>query len=118
MTESKQELLALAAKAHGYIDDATSDSTAHDLHKEIADDQDGGDVNLFYWLDSDGWGEWNPYTNKGQLYELAKALRLSVDFDMGVVYGQGAEYQQVFDDASQTDVEAIMMVAAEIGRAM
>lgn len=65
-----QELLELAAKAHGFIDDAKSDSAEHGLHRTT----DG----IFYVVHRRGWMEWDPLTDDGDALRLAVTLGLQI----------------------------------------
>lgn len=70
MTDKEQ--LELAAKAVGYIDDATSDSDAWGLHRSA----DNGE---FYIAHANGWAPWCPREDDGD------AMRLAVTLHIGVV---------------------------------
>ena len=70
---TNKDLLADAAKAHGYIDDETDASDAHGLHC----DDDGN----FYWIDGNGWTPWTPADDDGQALRLAVKLRMSFHFE-------------------------------------
>ena len=68
--QEQRRLLELAAKAVGFIDDATDESGATGLHR--------GSDGVFYLTSSDGWREWAPYTDDGDAFRLACYFGLRV----------------------------------------
>ena len=112
-----RELLDLAAKAAGFIDDATDQSEAYGLHR--------GEDGVFYTTDSDGWREWNPITDDGDALRLAAALDMLVSAHRRSVYAQTLNGETPSAYASQGGQDqmanirrAIVRAAAEIGRSM
>lgn len=73
MHEIEREMLELAAKAHGFIDDSTSEDRTFGLHKGV----DG----QFYVLHADGWSEWCPADDDGDSMRLAVKLRMRLTVD-------------------------------------
>ena len=116
MTDTKQ--LKYAAKAHGYIDDATTaDNGCHDqigLHKGV----DGA----FYLVREDGWGPWAPRTNSGHAFELAMRADIPVRKIDQYVYAIGrTQHQARFDNSDDMMAaarEAVFMAAVELGKSM
>lgn len=96
---SDRELLELAAKAVGA--------------EWVAEEQ--------AWWFNGSW--WNPRTDHGDRYRLARDCKMILDFDGGEVKWQfdGEEYKRAFrftpgNDAEEAD--AVINAAAEIGRNM
>lgn len=111
--QEQRGLLELAAKAVGFIDDATNESGATGLHR--------GSDDVFYITSADGWREWTPYTDDGD------ALRLAIDLELDVSLGKsGAVVEfgrlQIEElDASDPYAAvrlAIVRAAAAIGQKM
>jgi len=111
---SDRELLELAAKANGFIDDAVDGSEAHGLHR----DAEG----FFYWIDTNGWVFWVPADDDGQALRLAVKLRLSIDIYEQTEVTDSCEsfvkIEQNDADPSAATRRAIVRAAAEIGKAM
>lgn len=119
-----RELLELAAKAAGVIDDATDQSEAYGLHR--------GEDWVFYTTDSDGWREWSPLTDDGDALRLAVKLNLSIitswGFDgkpsgsVGAMLGSPEDLRLTNtkhgDDPCAAWRRAIVRAAAEIGANM
>lgn len=66
---------------------------------------------------------WNPLTDAGDRYRLARTCKMTIDFRDGriVVDVNGKGYSQIFDfDPTDAQAEALAIVnaAAEIGRSM
>ena len=75
MNNEDRKLLELAAKAHGYIDDATTPDTEerqHGLHKGV----DG----CFYVVNQHGWTTWNPRTDDGDSRMLQVSCLIDLEF--------------------------------------
>lgn len=70
-------------------------------------------------VNSNSCGEvWNPLTDDGDRYRLAKTLKLVVDFDAGtVLYFTGRDWKYI-DDLNISLERRILRAAAEIGRNM
>ena len=105
--KTDRELLELAAKALGLI--------------------------VFDWVDRIGFSglivrfkygndkEWNPLTDDGDRYRLARALKLCIDFATGHVVFQIDEHELMiaFDKGDPVDeAKAIVRAAASIGEQM
>ncbi len=126
-----RELLELAAKAHGYIDDATDEINANGLHK--------GKDGVFYVVEETGWSQWGPYRDDGDALRLSSQLLMQiiqdsygfvkVGFSAGVDSGAptadgcGPWYwrERLIDhggDRNAATRRAIVLVAAAIGEAM
>ena len=72
MTTTDRELLERAAKAHGFIDDQTSnDEDSHGLRRN--------GQGIFYVVHKRGWHNWNPLHEDGDALRLAVKLGLRVD---------------------------------------
>lgn len=69
--QEQRQLLELAAKAVGFIDDTTDESEATGLHRGLDD--------VFYITSSDGWREWTPYADDGDALRLAVSLCAAQD---------------------------------------
>ena len=112
-----RELLELAAKANGFIDDAVDGSEAHGLHR----DAEG----LFYWVDANGWAPWVPADDDGQALRLAVKLRLEVapgcyfpDQVEVYMHDRNPVAELFGTDELAATRRAIVRAAAEIGKAM
>lgn len=125
--QEQRRLLELAAKAVGFIDDATDESGAIGLHR--------GSDDVFYITSSDGWREWNPLTDDGDAFRLAVSLRLSVDHNHTAdqqrwvsadrngcegCYSPVSCVEDEFDEQGRSAATrlAIVRAAAEIGESM
>lgn len=114
MTES--QMIGFAAKAHGFIDDATTsdDNMMHGLHK--------GTDGVFYVVTPDGWTEFKPRTDNGHAFQLSMIAGIMVRQMGPYVYAIGKTQHQVrFDDSGdmmKAAREAVFMAAAELGKAM
>jgi len=100
-----KELLELAAKAAG-------------CRIEYINATAGG----YFWFPSDG-KKWNPLTDDGDRYRLAKAAKLKIDFTTGEVTGpefkgdDGRMYRQIYALDSEEEIDRnIVRAAAEIAR--
>ena len=72
MTTTDRELLQRAAKAHGFIDDQTSnDEDSHGLRRN--------GQGIFYVVHKRGWHNWNPLHDDGDALRLANACGLSIE---------------------------------------
>jgi hypothetical protein len=115
-----RELLELAAKAVGYIDDATTDGNEHGLHK--GDNEDS--PNPFYVVGPDGWVDWNPLTDDGDCARLEAALLIELLWhEGGVQAGRRKDAFAVYDDFHKLDRNAVrrrvvVETAARIGKEM
>lgn len=118
-----KELLELAAKAHGFYDDATDSGSLHGLRRT----QDGD----FYWVDENGWHPWWPQNDDGQALRLAVKLGMTIeqfDDDGGVVVTHGVSVRASEDyaddryaasrDPYAATRRAIVRAAAEIGKSL
>ena len=126
MTNKDRKLLELAAKAHGYIDDAATPDTEerqHGLHKGV----DG----CFYVVNQHGWTTWNPRTDDGDSRMLQVACRIALHFEViggercADAYSIDTEdamgvcaYEPLQDDANKAARMAVLRCAAMIGEAM
>ena len=128
--QEQRRLLELAAKAVGFIDDATDESVGNGMHR--------GSDDVFYITSPDGWREWSPTEDDGDALRLAVNLRLTVNLTecrcCAGVYacqldGEGdypdisVRHSSEFDDAETTDPYAavrlaIVRAAAAIGEKM
>lgn len=114
-----RELLEFAAKAVGYIDDATTEGNAHGLHKGVNE----GAPNPFYVVGPDGWVYWTPLTDDGDCARLEAALLIELLWhDGGVQAGRRKDSFAVYDDFHKSDRNAVrrrvvVELAAQIGRA-
>lgn len=114
--QEQRRLLELAAKAVGFIDDATDESGAIGLHR--------GSDDVFYITSSDGWREWNPLTDDGDSRGLEVALRLSVIHSIdGAVMVMSPDISVAVTESTDSDQYAttriaIVRAAAEIGESM
>jgi hypothetical protein len=113
---SDAQLLELAAKAVGVIDDATNDSHAHGLHRS-----EHGQI---YVTNASGWRDWDPLTDDGDALRLAVKLRLHVDHhrsggvDVWVIGGTGAQDFCENTGGDERDTRrAIVRAAAAIAKA-
>ncbi len=103
---SDRELLELAAKAARY-------TWVRGITK------DGG-----WWHENPDLARlWNPITDVGDRYRLARACKLIIDFDGGAVRWQfdGEEYKRSLNFTPGNETEeayAVVTAAAEIGRNM
>lgn len=102
MTE--REMLELAAKAAGI-------PITPDCHIP------SGGIWLFH-VDVDR--VWNPLADSGDALRLAVALRITIEFDGCYVYANDTGLEVPDDAGAAAEVvrQAIVMAAAEIGRAM
>ena len=72
MTTTDRELLERAAKAHGFIDDETSnDEDSHGLRRN--------GQGIFYVVHKRGWHNWNPLLDDGDALRLAVKLKINVE---------------------------------------
>lgn len=126
MTNEDRKLLELAAKVHGYIDDAATPDTEerqHGLHKGV----DG----CFYVVNQHGWTTWNPRTDDGDSRMLQVACRIALHFEViggewcAEAYSQEDEngdahctIERLQDDANKAARMAILRCAGMIGEAM
>ena len=126
MTDENRKLLELSAKAHGYIDDATTPGTAeakYGLHKGI----DG----CFYIYHQYGWRTWNPRTDDGDSRALQVACKIALHFEkIGMewcaeAYSQEDENGDAYctieplqDDSNKAARIAVLRCAGMIGEAM
>lgn len=63
--------------------------------------------------------EWNPLTDDGDRYRLAKALGLTIDFNDGTVWRRLPDHsliQKYWGGEYEDEAHAIVGAAAEIGR--
>ena len=102
-----RELLNLAAKAAGY---AITWKTGHCK---------GGAFEAAFIGDA----PWNPVTDDGDRYRLAKALGMTIEFNsrtVGARLPNGVRAWRAWGPLSncKTDADAIVALAAEIGRQM
>jgi hypothetical protein len=108
-----RKLLKLAAKAHGYVDNAEDNSAAFGLRKST----DGE----FYWIDRNGRTSWNPADDDGQALRLAVKLRLHVDLQWSSVEAWDmrpspkAFSEELDPDPCAATRRAIVRAAASIG---
>ena len=122
-TQEQRSLLELAAKAVGFIDDATDESGTAGLHRGL----DG----VFYLTSSDGWREWTPAEDDGDALRLAVSLNLSVKHGVDIwddnqkmsAYAYFGDFGECFFEEHGSDPyaatrRAIVRAAAEIGRNM
>ena len=93
MTPEDSELLALAAKAHGFVDDATSDADTPGLHLGV----DG----IAYMVTAGGWHPWNPRDNS------ADAFALQVRLGFKVKYNEALGQALVWDHMGRETVENV-----------
>lgn len=113
--DGDRAILELAAKAHGFVDDAVSNDATFGLHRSIAGD--------FYWIDSNGWTPWVPRDDDGQALRLAVKLCISPAWHPSLghatAYGpSGASRTDEYgSDGCAATRRAIVRCAAEIGRA-
>lgn len=121
--QEQRSLLELAAKAVGFIDDATNESGATGLHR--------GSDDVFYLTSSDGWREWNPTEDDGDALRLAVSLNLSVKHGVDIwddnqkmsAYAYFGDFGECFfeehgSDPSAATRLAIVRAAAAIGEKM
>lgn len=70
---------------------------------------------------TDTWNVWNPLTDDGDAFRLAVALKLTVDFELEVVFGSDVRADDVLGRTTVDEPcirRAIVRAAAEIGRSM
>lgn len=115
-----RELLELAAKAHGFIDDQTTD----DDEDQIGLHRNG--QGIYYVVHKFGWRNWNPLADDGDALRLAVKLRIDIGFHgkdgmyaqsqahLGECQGSGGEFDCGLDDYALTR-RSIVEAAAEIG---
>ena len=119
--DSDRRLLELAALAHGYIDDTTSNSHDAGLHR--------GNRGEFYIADAhSGWWAWNPLADDGDAFRLAVKLQITPqpgEMKCGAqwwVRPAMIEMESVCElcgsDPYAATRRAIVRAAAEIGRQM
>lgn len=119
-----RELLELAAKAVGFIDDQTSDD-----EDSLGLRRNG--QGIFYVVGKRGWHNWNPLTDDGDALRLAVKLKMLVDIPGPRGSGRSIEvmagkpkhgYVEAFEpeepDPYAATRRAIVRAAAEIGKAM
>jgi hypothetical protein len=112
MTKDR-ELLEMAAKAAGLLI-GFSEGTADEGRPYVWD----GDYKKSRW--------WNPLTDDGDRYRLAKDLGMTIDFDTCTVGAKMPNGNWMWIGWSEkdlkglhkTDADAILALAAEIGRQM
>lgn len=110
-----RELLELAAKAHGFIDDQSSESDADGLHKN--------GQGIYYVVHKQGWHNWDPRNNDGENRRLAVKLGISVMQRKDSASAWHAPTNQEFseewgDDPCAATRLAVLRCAAAIGKAM
>lgn len=94
-----REMLELAAKAAGYT---LAWSSVEGIPPRKADDME----------------TWNPLTDDGDRYRLARKLGLRIDFEAKEILVWVGESLHFIDFEDGDDARAVLRAAAEIGRAM
>lgn len=62
---------------------------------------------------------WSPHTHEAQAFLLAKALKMTIDFDECMLSARVGKWLAEFDyEGKCNDMEAIVLFAADIGKAM
>jgi hypothetical protein len=118
-----RRLLELAAKAVGFIDDATDESVANGLHR--------GSDDVFYITSSYGRRDWSPTEDDGDALRLAVSLNLSVKHGVDIwddtqkmsAYAYFGDFGECFFEEHGSDPYAasrlaIVRAAAAIGEKM
>ena len=113
-----REMLELAAKAAGYTVNARS---------QAARDAFIGRENVGLWLEN-GSTNWNPLTDDGDALRLAVSLGIHIEQNTAfkracaLWYGKAVLREELFvswgDDKYAATRRAILLAAAEIGKAM
>lgn len=106
-----RELLELAAKAAGIV---------------LNFPQDYGGADFLSPTNVDGWKIWNPLTDDGDALRLAVVLGLELTMPKYKGFGTSVEHQRgsfvgctaFDDDAFKQTRRAIVIAAAEVGKAM
>lgn len=116
-----RELLELAAKAHGFIDDQTTD----DDGDQIGLHRNG--QGIYYVVHKFGWHNWAPLTDDGDALRLAVELGLVLNLSPRkdcrgqtvVTYNGLCKIEEPCSDGRSIAARrAIVQAAAEIGKAM
>jgi len=102
--KTDKELLELAAKAHGFIDDQADESDAHGLHRN--------GQGIYYVIHKHGWYNWRPLTDDGD------ALRLAVKLGIDVAKAVVLYWDKTSTDPYAATRRAIVRAAAAMGEAM
>ena len=107
-----RELLEMASKAVGFIDDQTSDDEdSLGLHRN--------GQGIFYFVGKRGWHNWNPLTDDGDALRLAGKLGLWIHIGTYYVAIDGTHIEEACgQDLCAAARRAIVRAAAEIGKAM
>jgi hypothetical protein len=85
-----------------------------------------GDVSGYYtkWRGLPQWNEWNPATDSDDNFNLACDLQIDIEFGKKSVYANHAGVERFVNHDNTTEGrraairEAVLLVAAEMGRAM
>lgn len=119
--KTDRQLLELAAKAHGFIDDQIDESDAHGLHRN--------GQGIYYVIHKRGWYNWCPLEDDGAALRLAVKLRIKVRYNealgQALAWPMGAKEAEAItvniencgDDECEATRRAIVRAAA-IGEAM
>ena len=104
-----RELLELAAKAHGFIDDQTTDDDGDQvgLHRN--------GQGIYYVVHKFGWHNWTPLIDDGDALRLVVALEIDLSFINGDTHADGQS--EGGPDKGANTRRAIVRSAAEIGKA-
>lgn len=118
--DEEREMLEMAAKAHGFIDDATSNDQSYGLRRD-----EGG---CFYYVSADGHLDWEPHLDDGQAFRLEVKLGFSstCDTELYISWVTTPSGECIgYTEHSECDLDpygatrlAVLRAAASIGRNM
>jgi hypothetical protein len=62
---------------------------------------------------------WEPHRNEADCWRMCRQLRLFMEWNLQIVVSHDGRHKEVFHkDTGLTDMEACVLVAAQIGRAL
>jgi hypothetical protein len=71
-------------------------------------------------IEGEGWlATWEPHKNESDCWRMCRQLRLFMEWNLQIVVSHDGRHKEVFhNDTGLTDMEAAVLVAAQIGKAI